>query len=256
MAQTTRTADDTAVGAATFRLMGRAFAVLRIFTGLVFLSNAIAKATGAESADLGFFSFTLVTRDGAKSIASGAAERTYIAPLGAFYRDVVLPNWGFFGVFLTIAELAIGLGLITGVATRLAAVGGLLPIAPIWVLLWHTGLYLWEYPAEDLLPLALLATVPADVSPASTPASPPASTTGGPSNASRDTATRRGQAPRIEADRVQWRAHPGPTALRLTGRAGQTKAARAHPPRRCRRKVPGDRRCGGHPSHTGRTAFP
>jgi len=28
-------------------------------------------------------------------------------------------------------------------------------------MLWHTGLYLWEYPAEDLIPLALLATVPA-----------------------------------------------------------------------------------------------
>jgi len=161
MVQTARTADDTAVGADTFRLMGRAFAVLRIFTGLVFLSNAIAKATGAGTADWGFFSFTLITRDGAKSIASGAADKTQIAPLGAFYRDVVLPNWGFFGVFLTIAELAVGLGLIAGVATRLA--GRRRPAAhrPIWVMLWHTGLYLWEYPAEDLLPLALLATIPA-----------------------------------------------------------------------------------------------
>jgi len=50
---------------------------------------------------------------------------------------------------------------VVGLATRLAAVGGLLLIAPIWVMLWHTGLYLWEYPAEDLIPLALLATVPA-----------------------------------------------------------------------------------------------
>jgi len=58
-------------------------------------------------------------------------------------------------------ELAVGLGLVVGLATRLAAVGGLLLIAPIWVMLWHTGLYLWEYPAEDLIPLALLATVPA-----------------------------------------------------------------------------------------------
>ena len=97
----------------------------------------------------------------AKSIATNASGKTQIAPLGAFYRDVVLPNWGFFVVFLTLAELAVGLGLIAGVATRLAAVGGLLLIAPIWVMLWHTGLYLWEYPAEDLVPLALLATVPA-----------------------------------------------------------------------------------------------
>ena len=114
-----------------------------------------------QDVDLGFFSFNLVNLSGAKNIASGAAERTYIAPLGAFYRDIVLPNWGFFGAFLIVAELAIGLGLIFGAVTRLAAVGGLLLIAPIWVMQWHTGLYLWEYPAEDLMPLALLATVPA-----------------------------------------------------------------------------------------------
>jgi len=164
MVQTTRTADDTAAGAAgaaTSRVMGRAFAVLRIFTGLVFLSNALAKVSGVGNYDWGFFSFNLITSGGAKSIAAGASGKTQIAPLGAFYRDVVVPNWGFFGVFGTLAELAVGLGLIAGVATRLAAVGGLLLIAPIWVMLWHTGLYLWEYPAEDLLPLALLATVPA-----------------------------------------------------------------------------------------------
>ena len=34
-------------------------------------------------------------------------------------------------------------------------------IGPIWIMLWHTKLYLWEYPAEDLLPLVLLAIVPA-----------------------------------------------------------------------------------------------
>ena len=161
MAHPISTDPETASGAATYRLMGRAFAVLRIFTGLVFLTNALAKVTGVGNYDWGFFSFNLITGDAAKSIATNAADKTQIAPLGAFYSDVVLPNWGFFGVFLTLAELAVGLGLITGLATRLAAVGGLLLIAPIWVMLWHTGLYLWEYPAEDLLPLALLATVPA-----------------------------------------------------------------------------------------------
>ena len=73
----------------------------------------------------------------------------------------MLPNWGIFGAFLTVAELAVGLGLIFGVATRLAAVGGLALIGPIWVMLWHAGGYLWEYPAEDLFPLLLLAVVPA-----------------------------------------------------------------------------------------------
>jgi hypothetical protein len=39
-------------------------------------------------------------------------------PLGAFYRDAILPNWGFFRVLLTVAELAIGVGLLLGIATR------------------------------------------------------------------------------------------------------------------------------------------
>lgn len=161
MTQPTRTDDDTAVAASTSRLMGRAFAALRIFIGLVFLSNAVAKVFSVTTGDLGFFSFSLIPLESAEAIATTAAEETQIAPLGAFFSDVVLPNWGFFGVFLALAELAIGLGLIAGVATRLAAVGGLLLITPIWVMLWDTGLYLWQYPAEDIMPLALLAIVPA-----------------------------------------------------------------------------------------------
>lgn len=68
---------------------------------------------------------------------------------------------GFLITASNVAELAIGLGLIFGVASRLAAVGGLLLIFPIWVMLWDTNQYLWTYPAEDLFPLLLLAIVPA-----------------------------------------------------------------------------------------------
>ncbi len=143
------------------RVMTRAFTALRIFTGLVWLSNGLAKLFDTGSFDWGFISFNLITRGSAQYIANDASHKTYIAPLGALYQNVVLPNWGFFGAFLTVAELAVGLGLIFGVATRLAAVGGLLLIGPIWLMLLHTGGYLWEYPAEDLFPLILLAIVPA-----------------------------------------------------------------------------------------------
>jgi len=143
------------------QLMAKAFAALRIFTGLVWLSNGLAKLTGVGNYDLGFFSFNLVTLPSAQFIADDAAGKTAITPLAALYQNVVLPNWGLFGPFLTIAELAIGLGLIFGVASRLAAVGGLLLLAPIWVMLWDTGMYLWTYPAEDLFPLLLLVIVPA-----------------------------------------------------------------------------------------------
>jgi uncharacterized membrane protein YphA (DoxX/SURF4 family) len=145
----------------SYRLMACAFTALRIFTGLVWLSNALAKFVEVGFYDWPYFSFTLITRESARSIAEDASGKTWITPLGALYRDFVLPNWGFFEYFLSVAELAIGLGLIFGVATRLAAVGGLLLLAPIWVMRWHTGGYLWEYPAEDLVPLVLLAIVPA-----------------------------------------------------------------------------------------------
>lgn len=145
----------------SYRLMSGVFVALRIFTGLVWLSNGLAKAFNQSNFDWGFISFNLISRGVAQAIATDASSKTYIAPLGAFYQDVVLPNWGFFGIVLMIAEFAIGLGLIFGVATRLAAVGGLLLLAPIWLMLLHTGGYLWEYPAEDLFPLIMLAIVPA-----------------------------------------------------------------------------------------------
>jgi len=160
MISTVRSPEPITAAPVPARLMARVFTVLRIFTGLVWLTNAMAKVFDVGNYDFGFISFNLVTSGVARSIATDASSKTGIAPLGTFYRDVVLPNWGFFGPFLTVVELAIGLGLIFGVATRLAAVGGLLLLAPIWVMLWHTGGYLWEYPAEDLFPLVMLAIVP------------------------------------------------------------------------------------------------
>lgn len=88
-----------------YRLHARAFTGLRIFTGLVWLTNGLAKVLNTGHVDVGFFSFTLITlitRGSARSIAAGAAHATGITPLGAFYRDLVLPHRGFFGAFLTV----------------------------------------------------------------------------------------------------------------------------------------------------------
>lgn len=149
-----RTVDPGSAG-----LMAKAFTALRVLMGLVWLSNGLAKVIGRATYDLGFLSFNLVDRGVAEGIARDASGKTYIAPLGAFYRDVVLPNFGFFGWFLTLAELAIGLGLLLGVLPRAAALGGLLLIGPVWLMLLHTNLYPWAYP-EDLFPLILLTVVP------------------------------------------------------------------------------------------------
>ncbi len=137
----------------------RAFAALRILFGLVFLSNGLAKLFNASVFAVGPFQFTLVSRDGARGLLTGAVDGTWIAPLGALYQSLVLDNWGFFEWFLTVAELAVGLGLLLGIASRLAALAGLLLIGPIWIMLLNEPLFLWEYPVE-LVPLLLLAIVP------------------------------------------------------------------------------------------------
>jgi len=141
------------------RLVHAGFFALRIYVGLVFLSNGLAKVFNRQSTTWGPFSFSLITRGSAKNIAEGAAAHSHIAGVSSFYRNTVIPNWGFFGAFLTAAELALGVALLLGILTRVASVGGLLLLAPIWVMLWHTGDYLWDYPA-DLAPLVLLAVIP------------------------------------------------------------------------------------------------
>ena len=79
--------------AAARRTLAGGFAALRIFMGPIWVSNALAKVFSQGTVDWGFFSFNLITRDAALRIATDASSKSQIAPLAAFYRDVVLPNW-------------------------------------------------------------------------------------------------------------------------------------------------------------------
>ena len=135
------------------------FAMVRIIFGLVYLNNAFAKLTQASDVHLGPLSGTLITRDGARGILDRATNDTWFPALGGFYRDVVLGHWDFFAWLLTVGELAIAIGLLLGLASRLAALGALALIGPIWVLVLGQGSYLWTYPVE-LLPLLVLAIAP------------------------------------------------------------------------------------------------
>ncbi|MBW0116166.1 DoxX family membrane protein [Pseudonocardia abyssalis] len=147
---------------ASYRSLAQAVAILRIFFGVIWLSNGIAKLVDVGSYDLGFATFGLLWLPQAEYIADDASGTTFLGPVGAFYQSVVLPNFGFFGTFLTIVEIAAGLALLFGVVTRAAALGTLLLIGPIWVMYLASAAtqYLWTYPV-DLLPLLLLAIFPA-----------------------------------------------------------------------------------------------
>lgn len=146
---------------ASYRSLARAFAALRIFFGLIWLSNGLAKLFDVGVYDLGFATAGLLWLPQARAIADGASAGTFLAPLGAFFQDVVLPNYGAFGVFLTIVEIMAGLALLFGALTRAAALGTLLLIGPIWLMYLFSDAtqYFWTYPV-DLVPLALLAVYP------------------------------------------------------------------------------------------------
>jgi uncharacterized membrane protein YphA (DoxX/SURF4 family) len=159
MSETAELSPSTTTSLVSPRILNGALVALRIGFGVNWLSNAIAKIIGKTNFGGGWFSFNLVDRGVAHGILQQSVSSTGIAPLRGFYSNVVLTNWGFFQWFLTFTELAIGLGLLFGIASRLAAVGGVLLLAPIWLMLLGTNQYLWTYPL-DVLPLVLLAIVP------------------------------------------------------------------------------------------------
>ncbi len=159
-AETTVTDRPTSIPASHHSL-AHAFAALRIFFGLIWLSNGLAKLFNVGVFDLGFATAGLLWLPQAQSIADSSSSGTFLAPLGAFFQNVVLPNYGAFGVFLTIAEIMAGLALLFGALTRAAALGTLALIGPIWLMYLFSDAtqYFWTYPV-DLVPLALLAIYP------------------------------------------------------------------------------------------------
>ncbi len=154
-------ADRATTVPASHRSLAHAFAALRIFFGLIWLTNGLAKLLNVGVYDVGFATAGLLWLPQAQSIADSASAGTFLAPLGAFFQNVVLPNYAAFGVFLTIVEIMAGLALLFGALTRAAALGTLLLIGPIWLMYLFSDAtqYFWTYPV-DLVPLALLAIYP------------------------------------------------------------------------------------------------
>jgi uncharacterized membrane protein YphA (DoxX/SURF4 family) len=142
--------------------IAKGLAAFRIFVGLVWLGNALAKVVGQSSYDLGVISFSLISRDTARDLLETytGPESNAIAPLKSIYTDLVLANWDFFQWLLTAAELAIGISLVLGIASRLGPLLALALIFPLWIMTIDNNRYLFEYPL-DIVPLAILAAVPA-----------------------------------------------------------------------------------------------
>ncbi len=93
--------------------------MLRVYTGVFFLYYGFGKIRNPDFADglAGFVTSKLESSVG------------FIRP---FLESVVLPNKGLFAFLVSWGELAIGIALIVGLATRWASIAGAIMVAAFW----------------------------------------------------------------------------------------------------------------------------
>jgi uncharacterized membrane protein YphA (DoxX/SURF4 family) len=138
------------------RLFFLGMAGTRVGVGLVFLTNGFAKLGGQQNTIPPFEGF-LITRDGARNILASDTGGHPVAIYKDFVDDVVLANWGFWGPLLTAAELFMGICLVLGIVTPIAALmaaGFALHLN--FANIHRTDKWLWEY-AVEWIPLLGLA---------------------------------------------------------------------------------------------------
>lgn len=94
-------------------------ALLRVYTGVFFLYYGFGKVRNANFAD------------GLAGFVTGRLEES-AAFMRPFLESVVLPNKAVFAFLVAWGELAIGLALILGIATRWASIAGAVMVAAFW----------------------------------------------------------------------------------------------------------------------------
>ena len=133
----------------------RPIAALRIFFGVVFLSNGLSKFL-PESFSKTPFGF-LINSAGARGIIRSDAAHNGIPAYRALVQQVVLPNWDFFGPLLGASEVAAGMLLCIGLLTPVAAVfAALMSVHINFATYGHE--WLFEY-AVEWIPLLVLAAL-------------------------------------------------------------------------------------------------
>src|SRR6266536_4097324 len=99
--------------------MLRAIAVLRIFFGLVFFTNGLAKLVpGIAHLPGGYF---LIDSQGARSIIQHNAAHHPVALYHDLVFNVLVPSWSVVGPLVGLAEMTAGLLLLVGLASGLGA---------------------------------------------------------------------------------------------------------------------------------------
>ena len=118
------------------------FALLRIYLGVIFLFAAVPKWTrGHFATSMGRFLQTMTPNA--------------IPPYREFIAQVVLPHAAVFATVIATTELIVGLLLLTGTATRLAAVGAMFLLLNYML---AKGMWFW-IPASNDAALFFIALV-------------------------------------------------------------------------------------------------
>ena len=93
--------------------------MLRVYTGVFFLYYGFGKVRNPDFAD------------GLAGFVSSQLENS-VGMIRPFLESVVLPNKGLFAFFVSWGELANGIALILGLATRWASIAGAIMVAAFW----------------------------------------------------------------------------------------------------------------------------
>ncbi len=131
-----------------------ALVLVRTFLGIVYLANGLAKLFGFHSIVIGPWKSTLINRGDAFGIQSGNTQTSpgFLHNLGM----LIVTNWDVLQWLLTAGELAIGLGLVLGVLSRLTYIGGLALALTTFIFTLGADIWMFDYLFEPALFLALL----------------------------------------------------------------------------------------------------
>jgi thiosulfate dehydrogenase (quinone) large subunit len=100
------------------KIMAIGWTAMRVWLGIMWIQAGAAKLWGAENP--GFL------HNSGAAVAGFAAHGTPAYTWwGTFLHGFVVPNAGWIGVLIAVAEFAIGVALVAGLFTRLAALGSL-----------------------------------------------------------------------------------------------------------------------------------
>lgn len=159
MRANTTDAIDAPAGAGWQRTLFKlGLAGLRVGYGLVFLTNGIAKL-GDQPERIAPFKGFLITRDGARGILDSDTQGHPVGIYRDFIENVVLAHWEPWGAVLAASEIAIGICLILGLVTPIAALAGAgFQLHLNFANIHHEDKWLWEAAVEWLPLLALACT--------------------------------------------------------------------------------------------------